>query len=202
MRPAGQNRGAGFSLIELLAVMAVIAIIFSLAAMGVSVLRAHELAGVSDQVAGELAYALQVAAVRNEAVEMRFYENSDLVGDGPPRYRGYQLVTRDPETGEVLPLDRYRSFGGNIVLHPDEKFTTLLALPKQRLDDPRLTGAPADTESYVSFRLLPEGTTSLTPDLQWSLTLVFDSPLLDQGRLPENYRSVVINPVTGGVRVY
>ena len=179
-----------------------IGVLLGLSAMGLSALRSQEIAGATDQLAGEIAYSLQLAAVKNEAIEIRLYELPGLDNFSQRRFRGYQLVTRDPSTGEVRATDRYRPFGGNLVLHPSDQISTILQLPRQRVTNPEALGLPEGSESYVAFRVKPDGTTSLTPDLQWSLTLIFDTVALQETVAPKNSRTILVNPVTGGVRVY
>ena len=191
-----------FSLIELLLVITIMGVLLGLTAMGLSALRSQEIAGATDQLAGEIAYSLQLAAVQNEAIEIRFYELPGTDGTSLRRFRGYQLVTRDLETGEAKASDRYRSFGGNLVLHPSDQISTILQLPRQRVTDPKALGLPEGSESYVAFRVKPDGTTSLTPDQQWSVTLIFDTVALQETVAPKNSRTILVNPVTGGVRVY
>lgn len=78
----------------------------------------------------------------------------------------------------------------------------MLSLPVNKPRETGSVGVPADVKRYVSFALGPDGSTSLSPDRQWSLTLVLDSPALDTGKLPENFRAVLINPLTGSVSMY
>lgn len=196
------SRRRAFSLIELLLVITMMGILLGLSAMGLSALRSQEIAGATDQLAGEIAYSLQLAAVKNEAIEIRFYESPGLDDSALRRFRGYQLVTRDPLTGTAKAIDRYRQFGGNLVLHPSDQITTLLQLTRQQVQDIETLGLPAGTESFVAFRVKPDGTTSLTPDLQWSLTLVFDTAALGESEVPKNARTILVNPVTGGIRTY
>ncbi len=197
----------GFSLMELLAVITVIGILLGVTFGGlVPLIRSYRLSSTSGQLGGDLAYAGQLASKLNLPVEFRFYRHSDQnSGRKENEFRSYQLLKRDAKTGYLIPLTRVFYFESGIVLHPDTQFSSLmlLGIKGAQVRDPELLFNNRKTREYeyIGFHFRPNGSTSLPKDQQWAVTLV-DEGKSDKDKLPDNFRTLVINTVTGSVRTY
>jgi uncharacterized protein (TIGR02596 family) len=95
---------------------------------------------------------------------------------------------------------------GAVFLDTEEHSSLLTKLPGY----PATYNAATDPDlgigsyEYVSFQIRPDGGTTLgkmTGD-NWAVTLVKENPAGATTVLPADFRTVVINPVTGAVRVY
>lgn len=220
-RPAGEKKNrqdrpgrcpsavasAGFTLIEILVVMTIAIILLALSLQIGSAWEAQKLSTQARQLAAELSQAVLLAQKDNHPVEIRFYRMPDETGNGSgTALRAFQLVRLngyDPQNGAPIYrlLNEATYFDGDIMLHESPDYTSVMALPVREPDEhsPSLRGA---RRSYVSFIFLPDGTTTLprTPDAVF--TLVKENEHRDLSELPPNYRSVVLQPVTGKAAVY
>ena len=89
-------RSEGFSMIELLVVMGVIAVILAMAVPAMqSMMSGNKLTQAADNMRSALATMQQEAIKGNEAVEVRFYSYRDLnLPLVQPQFRAYQFVKR------------------------------------------------------------------------------------------------------------
>ncbi len=212
-RAAGPSRRRGFSLVELLVVIAIVALIFSLVATGItSSLQTQAVTAAAERLRAEINHAALLAQTDNRAVEFRFYRYSDpALPDDSPTFRGYQLVVLDRvETqGQTVvphyaPLTSQHRLEGGVVLLEDPQFSTILRPPYTT----RAAGDPdfgVESYEYVSFQLRPDGSTTLPKDEPACLTLIQERARvagLADGTLPDDYRSLTVNPFNGRVRIY
>ena len=169
-------------------------------------LHAYRLSSSAGQLQADLAYGSQLSAKLNVPVELRFYRHDDLnSGRDQKAFRSYQLVKRDGKTGEVIPLSRMTHFEIGIVIHELESFSSVLDLGERETDqhDPHIPmgNQTGNDYSYIEIQYRPDGSTTLSKDKIWCVTLVNENRA-DEKTLPENFRTLVINPVTGSVRKY
>lgn len=197
----------GFTLVEIMVVMALIAALMSLSLNVSSAWKAQKLTAQARGLASECAQAALLAQKDNYPVELRLYQAPDESGMGSDTaIRAYQLVRLtgyNPTSSKPIykNLTEVRFFDDDIMLQPTPAYTSVLNLPLKTPegDDIQLRG---QTRSYVSFMFLPNGTTTLprTPDAVF--TFVKESEMKDSNSLPDNYRSMTLQPVTTQTVVY
>lgn len=196
-------RPAGFTLVEMLVVVALLSLLVTMAGMSVpAALGSQRLSGTARQLSADLNQASLLARREDKLVELRFYELLPTTQQGTPALRAYQfgLVTgwaADGRPQVTFPAEMQR-LPDDVVLMPDEKFNTLQSQAVQ-------TGGTAGGETnvrYVSYFIHVNGATTLPHDKPAVLTLVRDTGKGAPVNLPEDFRSVVINPQSHQTRVY
>ena len=211
--PCPREGGRGFTLVELLAVMAIIVILIALIGPAVGTLvRGPLLTQSSDRVVGLLSLAQQAATARNLPVEVRFYQYADGSVSGESaqvsssgKYRALQLFLVN-ENGTVTPLDAVEIFPAGIIADSGKTLSTLLDTTTQQKTwttaDPQAP-LPRAGKFYncCKFRIRPDGSTDLISG-NWFITLhnIIDGDVL--AAPPANYVTVQIDPINGATAVY
>lgn len=175
-------RRSAFSLVELLVVVAVIAIIISFAIPAAnSMLKGSQLTQGSQALGDQIAFARQAALSHNRPVEVRFYRFADLDTPGEKidreetwKFRAFQLF-EVLENSAVVPLNKMQRFPKMVIADRD-KYSTLLRDslrgPYKRAEEdataPEIPVRYGDLAvgrryEYVSFRFLQDGSTDLPP---------------------------------------
>jgi uncharacterized protein (TIGR02596 family) len=208
------NRKSGFSLVELLMVLAIVALISALVIpAATSTMMGSRLSGAANQVLSTLTSARQTAIVHNRTVEVRFYQFGDpeTPGENPAkpetgRYRATQTFEYD-EHGAALPVTQVERLPDGIVLDSNIKLSTIFD-PQQAktftppLDAPAVLPRGVGTNYACSaFQFTPSGSTKLGFG-NWFVTL---HRLTDGDNLaapPSNYASVQVEAISGAVKIY
>lgn len=198
---------AGFTLIEIMVVMALMAMLMALSLNVSTAWKAQKLTAQARGLASECSQATLMAQKINFPVEMRFYKMPDDAGTGSAEaLRGYQLVQLtgyDPTSGKALykNLTEVRYFEDDIILHEKPEYTSIMALPVTSAADDAIP-LRGEKRNYVSFMFLPNGTTNLARSPDAVFTFVKENELKSADALPDNYRCTVLQPVTGQTSVY
>jgi uncharacterized protein (TIGR02596 family) len=201
------RRRAAFTLIEILVVMTIMVMMVALGMSVGSAWKAQKLTSQARQLSSDLSEAALLAMKDNYPVQFRFYMLPDDLGTGDATaMRAFQvarLTGYDPNTQQPLytTLTEVRYFEDDIMLMDSSNFNSLASQKPADpvVGDPTLRGKQ---RSYRSFMFLPNGTTTLprTPDSVF--TLVKERDVKNSGTLPDNYRSVTLQPVTGKATMY
>ncbi len=226
--PYRHSHAAGFSLVEILAVIVVIGLLVSAALPGMfSVLRATKLTSSGEIVLSRIAQAQQLAQTLNSPVELRFYTYTPPDQPGAKgAYRAVQLI--DPEyadptgTGGVdsKALSEALILPAGMVIASSRELSPLLQTPVGTAGDFFATDASAQ---YCALHFYPDGsfkkmtedsssagaggvpgTTgvgAVSPVLAESyLTIVSDS---DVDKVPpKNFVCIQLDPYTSKARLY
>jgi uncharacterized protein (TIGR02596 family) len=210
----GRRKG-GFSLIEMLVVISIIAIITSFAVPAFSKLvKGPTLNQASQMLTNQLSLARQYATTKNRSVEVRFlrYADPEVPGEGPNsgsqgHFRAIQLM-EVLEAGTGVPLGKTEYFPQSIVMSPDSRSSLFdsAANPTQEPKTPNSTTDPMmprginQKYKYVSFRFLPNGSTTLSPTANWFITVLALQDQTANTALPPNFFTLQIDPVSGTTR--
>lgn len=191
MNGARQQRGnrGGFSLVELLMVMAIIVLVMALVVPAASSLRSSFALNAAGQaVFDSLALARQSALTRNQVVAMRFYHS---VNGGA--FEAFQLVVFDAD-GSERPLNRVNRLSDGLILSRNARHSSLLQ------DAPGRTFLPGAGEmAYAELRFRRDGSADLDSSQLWFLTVTNERE--EETEVPKNYVSFLVEPGNGTVRV-
>lgn len=197
----------GFTLIELMVVMSIMLLLMAVSVGVTHSWKAQKLTTEARQLSGQLAEVALLAQKDNYPVQVRFYLLPNEFGDASSEaMRAVQLARLtgyDPNSRQPIYkfLSEVRFFEDDIILLNSKDYTSLCALePTPAGDsDPEIKGVK---RSYRSFHFLPNGSTDLprTPDAIF--TLVKENEMKQENQPPPNYRSVMLQPVTGKATVY
>jgi len=192
-----KKRGSfAFSLIELLAVMAVVAIIIAISLPAFTSLTSGSNLNRAGQMVGDqIALARQEAVARNRDVQVTFYNLTNGTTKG---WRGMRILRVDQtQNGTVTNVaTRLVQIPDGIVISADPATSPLLSAGTTGT-----TNLPGyGTVEYSSFRFRANGSMeSGFGATNNSLTLQNASA---QGNPPSNYYTIQVNPLTGKVSVY
>lgn len=202
--PHGQKSATnGFSLVELLVVIAVIALLATLAVPAfMAVTTAGSIEHSADQIAGAFGLARQTAVAKNRAVEVRFYE---VPADGWANdYRAFQLFEIS-DSGAAIPLTKVLKLKTPSIVSKDVGLSTLLESTREKIWtslDPQIS-LPGIGTAYAcrAFRFRPNGTTDLSVNAKWHLTVVDAKKSGSAAQPPANFATVWIEPATAAVKI-
>jgi uncharacterized protein (TIGR02596 family) len=198
------SKRCGFSLLELLVVIAVIAIMAALAVSGFhSITGANSITSSADRIAAALDLARQSAMTKNKKIEVRFYEAPALGWTND--FRAFQIFEIG-DSGSATPLTKSAALGTPTIIARDTGLSTLLLSEREKTNwttnDPRISIPNAGTGyvcRYLQFR--PDGSTDLPVDGKWHLTIVDAKAPGSAAEPPANFACIWVEPVSGAVRV-
>jgi uncharacterized protein (TIGR02596 family) len=203
-----------FSLLEMVVVIAIIAIVSAFAVPAFSSLvNGTTLNQASSMLTNQLNLARQYATTKNRSVEVRLlrFRDPEMPGEGggsqgPGQFRAIQLM-EVLEAGVAVPFGKMECFPQAIVLCPDVRSSLLdgAGTASQISRTPTATDGelPRGIQrnyTFVSFRFLPNGSTTLAANHNWFMTVLALKDLNANTQLPANYFIVQIDPVSGSTR--
>lgn len=219
-----------FSLIELLMVMAIIAIVTALTLPAFNNLgKAQSLSSAGSNLLDQFALARQTAVAQNRAVEVRFYKRRENpahpmdANSNPERFRSFRTVIYQEPVKDAsgtfvtmpVALSTMQDLPVRLVISDEQTFSTLI-FPYTNTTPPRplLKENISDTEKDVPYQVVrfkATGGTDLgvngTPDGdKWFLTIKSDNDAkvgTGSGARPaNNYYTIMLDPVSGRARAY
>ena len=180
--PPSRRPSSGFSLLEMLVVMAIAVILLALVVPPVGqVADGYLLTRQGQILSDQLVLARQRATARNRDVEVRLLREDD-------RWV-LQIWELDPAAGTASAVNRRMPLDAQLTIHP-ELSPLLNELPSDSLDG----------QSWKSLRFRPNGRLALPLTMENNyLTLYLRR---DQGAPPQNYFTLQIHPLSGHISVY
>jgi len=188
----------GFSLLEMLLVLALAAGVVALASEGYSaMIQASAVTSGADMLSDVFTEARQGAIAQNTSVEVRIYDLPPQPG-AAPAYDAIQLHWvkangTTPPVSNVLWLSTWVAIDATAAYSPLIGANTQTATPEA--GDMRLTG-----QTRV-FHFLPDGSTDLNPATNWFLT-VRASTQSDPSHFPSDWACVRVDATTGRPQIY
>ena len=190
----------GFSLVEMLTVIAIIGLLAAIVVPAVStMLEASKLNNAINQIADQITMARQIALAQSRRVEVRFYK---LATSSEPTaaYRaiGTYLIS---ETGSATPVVKVQEITSPIVISDNAAQNTVFRSSPVSYsgteDLPRSANTP-----YFKFSFLPNGRTDFGAGDNPFLTLFNARRVASAGTLPPNYAVLQVDAMTGNVRIF
>lgn len=192
--PLGHHPSKAFSLMELLAVMAIVGVLFALMIPAVNSISGGASVTQSGQVINDqLSLARQLAVGRNLNVEIRFIQEEEGEGSGV-FYEALQLWELDRSGGNPQPLGRLVRLPGSTVVNGNLS--------------PLLTPAGGTSAKFASLGERPYTALRFRPNGRMAAQQPMDQSVLttqlrrEDPDDPDNYFTLQINPLTGRITAY
>ncbi len=223
------QRRAGFTLTELLAVLAVMGIVMAFSVPHLApLLGAASLKKDGSTLVSSLGEARQLAMSLSTDVEVRLYENPNVNNASSKNYIGYQTFRFPPDGAQnddpsgMVPVQRRINFSDGIMVNTQlssiVNFAGLATNDRRNRESGRVgptqdtvdlelvAGAPQPV-TYVAFRFTSNGGTNFAVDSNvqdtYHITLVSDeaSAVAPAAQL-RDFFTVQINPLNGSLQVF
>jgi uncharacterized protein (TIGR02596 family) len=201
---ARSSAAAAFTLIEILVVVALIAMLLAISGLGLgNSISSMQLSAAANGLSGTLNHAALLARRENRPVQVRFYkfataENPDA------RFRAYQLAMMDginPDgSASIQLLSEIHQLPSGVVMSPDARFNTLAGQAEQTpgASDPSF----GPNYTFASYEIRPDGLTTLPKNEPGVITLFLEGHKPEASGLPANFRAVVLNSLNARARIY
>ncbi len=211
--PRRLKRALGFTLVELLVVVAVIALIVGLAVPSLEpMMKGSKLTTGSDNLRFALSAYRQQAIAENKPIEIRFLKFIDPGSPGrhdafrafvPGRFRQERDVDG---AGRFVfdPIGNVQKLPEGVVLSSQESLSSFLTSNKVRKGLHELPVQGQMELPFVSFTFRPNGSTDLPKRAgdTWFFTLVLERDDEQANNNPDNFVTLAVDAFNGSIRAY
>jgi uncharacterized protein (TIGR02596 family) len=194
--------GRGFTLVELLVVITIMAILISFSVPAFNAIgQAHKLTTGGEVVVAQLNLGRQHAITLNRPVELRFYQTPDPV-TGQDEYNCVQLLSL-LDDGSLSPLGGVARFPEGVIISSEAELSPLLSNAGVITGQALLGGEGGEAErDYTAFRISPSARPTLAGTFQDTfVTVLFAVDAVDESA-PANFITIQVNPGNSTVRIY
>ena len=199
MQRSAKTSENGFSLVEMLVVIGIIALMTTLVVPAISAAKSTQLQVDAQSIVAELDLARQLAASLNKNHEVRILKFIDPAnGSTQSCFQGMQIYSVEPDNTRNA-AGRLKRFGSGIAANETTQLSPALASPTSAPASSTLPGGISYSYSVIGFR--PDGSTTLAAGANW-LTLQDVTANVTRTTFPPNYVTIEIEPVIGSVRAY
>lgn len=215
--PEASNTRNGFSMAEMLAVMAIFVLMAVMIAPAMNTItRGSALTQGTQMIADRLHYARETALSMNRSMEVRFYQfaNPRLPGEsadhaGTWKFRGIQIF-QIQESGTASALGKMQMLPPTVIMDSSAALSSIIGSavtdtstavgPGMLYDGPSIPNVGTQYHC-VTFRIFPDGSTNLSPSTgKWFVTL---HNLVDGDNRtspPANFTTVQIDALNGHIK--
>jgi uncharacterized protein (TIGR02596 family) len=187
-----------FSLLEMLLVLAVLAVVVALAMAGYSATaQAAAVTTGADMISDLLTDARMSAVAQNTTVEVRIYDLPPQSG-GAPVYNALQLHWLKAD-GMTPPVASPTLMPTWVVIDATPAHSPLIGSNAQ-IATPDAGDSRLNSQTRV-FHFLPDGSTDLNPVTKWFLT-VRAATQSDPANFPSNWACISVDASTGRPQIY
>lgn len=187
---------SAFSLVELLAVTAVIVLLLGMGGLGLNqILQSSRMDQAGRMLVDEINFARQLATSRNRDVELRFIERSR---NGVPSFHGLQSGWYD-SAGTFVPATRLTRLPDGILFSERPELSSMIGLLPA-------TNSPAPNLRHVAIAIGPAGFLEAQPGIglnqPWFVTILRDR---DSGKAIgsiDDFVTIQIDPWTARPSIY
>jgi uncharacterized protein (TIGR02596 family) len=201
---SGASRRLGYTLLELLAVMTIMAVLLAILVPSISgINESNNISRGGQLFADQIELARQISSSRNITVEVRCINIPSRSANG---YSAIQLWS--PGGATSIPVSRLQTLPDGIAISQDTTKVSSLFSSYQMSGTMPTTGGPASGDAYVSFTINPSGmvgpllTTGAAPNMTALTVGVLPARFAANTTLPVNYMLIQLNPITAATLNY
>jgi uncharacterized protein (TIGR02596 family) len=203
-------RWMAFSLIEMLLVMVIMGMLAALAIpSSMAMMSGMRLTTAGRTIVDKLTMARQRAIARNHTVEVRFYQygdaaaGEDVSAASAGKYRAFQFWEFD-DSGKYVALGKLERLPSSVIIDSNALLTSLFNVSAGVRTGGTNGSLPEVGTAYnfIAFQFRPDGSTNLTPNSLWFLSLHDIRNGDSLAVLPANYYTIQIDSSNGHIKSY